>query len=105
MGLANAIQDARHTPQRITWTDTDGDPVDLTGATLTGRIRNVNTGETADIDGDLDVVTAASGIFDWTYGADDVAEAGDYLVQFSATFADTTKDKTLHETWTVVAAL
>lgn len=105
MGLANAVQGARHTPQRITWTDTDGDAVDLTGATITGRIRDVNTGTTVDVDGDLNVVTAAAGIFDWTYGAVDVAAAGDYNVQFTATFTGAEKDRTLHHAWTVVAAL
>lgn len=104
MALANAVQGSRHTPQRITWTDTDDDPVNLTGATLSGRIRNVNTGDTADMDGDLAIVSAAAGVFDWTYGQDDVAEAGDYNVQFTATFGDSSKDRTLHHAWTVIAA-
>ena len=35
MALSNAVQGARHTVQRITWQDADGDPLNLTGATLT----------------------------------------------------------------------
>lgn len=106
MGLANAVQDARHTPQRITWEDENGDAVNLTGATLTGRIRNVFTGtEATDIDGALDIVSPDEGIFDWTYGTNDVAVAGKYKVQFIATYPDTKMDKTLHEEWNVIAAL
>lgn len=105
MALANAVQNSRRTPQRITWTDADGDPVDLTGATLTGRLRDLETGTTTDLDGDLDIVTAASGIFDWTYGSDDVGTAGDYVVQFTATYGDATADRTLLEGWTVIPAI
>jgi hypothetical protein len=105
MALANAVQGATHTPQRITWTDEDGDPVDLTGAVLSGRIRRVSTGETVDIEGYLDIVSPAAGVFYWIYDAADVAEAGDYTLQFTATFGDTTRDRTLHHAWTVVAAL
>jgi hypothetical protein len=105
MALANAVQGATHTPQRITWSDTDGDPVNLTGAVLSGRIRAINGGGVVDIAGELDIVSALDGVFDWTYGAADVAEAGEYIVQFTATFGDMTKDRTLKEAWTVVAAL
>lgn len=105
MALANAVQNSRRTPQRITWQDEDGDPVNLTGATLTGRIRNLNTSATADIDGDLDIVSASTGVFDWTYGAGDVGTAGDFVVQFVATYGDATADRTLHEGWSVIAAL
>jgi len=49
----------------------------------------------------LTLVTAASGIFNWTYGAADVATDGDAEVQFVATFADTTTDKTIKTAWRV----
>lgn len=105
MALASAVEGATHTPQRITWTDSDGDAVNLTGATLTGRLYNIDLGTTANIAGDLDLVTAASGIFDWAYDAADVESAGTYLVQFTATYADTTLERTLQAEWTVEPAL
>jgi hypothetical protein len=105
MALANAVQGATHTPQRITWSDTDGDPVNLTGAVLSGRVLRIRDGSTVDIAGEMDIVSALNGVFDWTYGAADVAEAGEYIVQFTATFGVATRDRTLKEAWTVVAAL
>lgn len=104
MALANAVQNAAHTPQRITWTDTDDDPLDLTGATLTGRIRDVATGVTRDITGTLAIVTAAAGLFSWTYSATDVGTAGAFVVQFTADY-DAADDKTLIYSWTVHPSL
>lgn len=104
MALANAVEGARHVPQRITWSDTDGDPVDLTDATLSGRIRD-EAGVARAIDGELTIVTAASGIFDWDYGALDVGDPGVFEVQFTATYGVADLDRTLHETWMVTEAL
>jgi len=53
------------------------------------------------IDGTLALVTAASGIFSWTYGANDVGTAGEADVQIVATFADTTKDISYIGAWYV----
>lgn len=38
------------------------------------------------IAGDLDITQATSGIFTWTYDAADVADAGEFDVQFTATW-------------------
>lgn len=103
MALANAIKGARHTAQRITWTDDDGTAVNLTGATLTGKIKH--RGVTRAIDGSLALVTAASGIFDWTYGATDVGTVGAMKVQIIATYGDSSKDKTYISDWKVEDAL
>lgn len=103
MALANAVKGARHTVQTITWTDDDDTAVNLTGATLTGFIRQ--SGTTRAIDGTLALVTAASGIFSWTYGALDVGTAGDAEVQIVATFSDTTKDISYIGSWYVHEAL
>ena len=103
MALANAVEAARHTVQTITWTDDDGTGVNLTGATLTGKIRQ--GGAVRSIDGTLALVTAASGIFSWTYGALDVGTVGEAEVQFIATFSDTTKDKSYIESWLIHDAL
>jgi hypothetical protein len=100
MELASAIQNARHTAQAITWTDADGDPQNLTGATLTGRILPAS-GTGRAIDGTLTITGAAAGQFTWAYGTNDVASAGSFYVQFVATYADTKNDKTIKEAWVV----
>lgn len=105
MALADAVQGATHTPQRITWLDTDNTPVNLTGATITGKIQSVAVGASVAIAGDLDLVTPASGIFDWSYDAADVATAGTYMVQFTATYGDSKFERTLQATWVVEPAL
>lgn len=102
MTLLKAIQGARHTGQEITWTRDDGTPQNLAGATLTGTIQDA-AGDTRTIDGTLAIVTAASGVFSWAYGASDVAEAGEFLVQFKATY--TSYDLTFATYWKVEAAL
>lgn len=100
MALASAIKGARHTAQVVVWTDGEGDAQDLTGATLTGRIAEAS-GETRLIDGVLTVSDAAAGQFTWAYGAADVGEPGDFLVQFVASYNDGKNDKTLIEKWRV----
>ncbi len=98
--LAKAVKGARHTPQDITWLREDGDPQDLTGATLTGVIRSA-TGTTRAIDGALSILSATAGTFRWTYGATDVGTTGVFRVQFTATYADATLDRTFLAAWTV----
>jgi hypothetical protein len=104
MALADAVQGARHIAQQITWQDSAGDAIDLTDATITGKIRD-GTKTVRDIDGSLDITDATSGVFTWTYGADDVGTAGGHEVQFIATYTDTTKDKTFITSWLVREAL
>lgn len=103
MALAAAVQNARHTAQQITWTDDQGNAVDGTGSTLSGYIKQGQT--VRPIDGTLAWVTAASGIFSWAYGANDVGTDGDAEVQFVATYSDGTKDKTMIAQWKVYNAL
>ena len=104
MALAKAVQGAQHTAQQITWTDDSGTAVDLTSSTITGKIRDAS-GTVRDIDGSLDLVTAASGIFTWTYGDLDVGTDGTFEVQFVATFAGPLDDKTTIHSWLVYEAL
>lgn len=104
MALSNAVQAARHTAQVVTWLDGEGDAQDLTGATLTGRIRNRKTGTERAVDGTLVVTDAANGVFTWTYGAADVADDGVFDVQFIATYAGQ-NDKTLATRWIVHEAI
>lgn len=105
MALADAVQGARKIAQQITWTDEDGTAVDLTNTTLTGFIRPFGGGTTRAIDGTLSLVTAASGIFSWAYGETDVGTAGQFEVQFVATYSDTLTERTLKHAWQVIEAL
>jgi hypothetical protein len=83
--LPNAVQYARKRTQTITWTDEDGIPVNLTGATLMGIIDRAGTESL--ITGTLTVTGATTGVFTWAYSAADVAEAGHYFVQFYARYS------------------
>ena len=105
MSLPNAIQTSRRPSLRITWQRTNGEFVDLTGATLTGVIQNKSTGAEAAISGTLTVVDATQGALTWAFGTTDVATVGNYYVQFRATYGDTTFELSLPESWEVVAAL
>ena len=105
MALAKAVKDARHTRQLVTWLDGDGDALNLTGATLTGRLQDLETGTARAIDGTLVVVTPVAGVFSWQYGVLDVGTAGHFRAQFTATFADTLADRTLLEDWEVIRTL
>ncbi|MGL4558476.1 MAG: hypothetical protein ACRCV5_13315, partial [Afipia sp.] len=84
--LAAAIQGALRPVQQVTWLDGEGVALDLTDATITGIIRNRTNGVTRAIAGDLDITQATDGIFTWTYDAADVADAGQFDVQFTATW-------------------
>jgi hypothetical protein len=107
MALENANQGARHTVQRVTWTRTDGTAQNLTGATLSGRITPVQSPATASwaIDGTLSVVTAASGVFDWTYGVNDLTNWGIFLVQFKADYGASGYDLSDPAEWSVEKAV
>jgi len=104
MSLSNAVQGATHTAQQITWVDGDGDPLNLTGATITARIKDLDTGEARAATGTLSVLDAEAGLFSWAYSTADVATAGAFNVQFVATFG-AADDKTLAELWVVEVAL
>lgn len=106
MALAAAVQGARRPSQTITWTDENGTALDLSGATITARIRNTTANTTVASDGTFTVVTAASGIFRWDYSAADVATAGSYEVQFTATYSSApTPARTILAPWVVLASI
>ena len=105
MALAQAIQDSLRPSQIITWTRGDGTAENLTDATLTGKIRDNVTGVVRDIAGALTVTDATAGVFTWAYHADDVADAGKFMVQFKATFGDDpTPARTIASEWFVYEA-
>ena len=106
MALAAAVAGATRPSQLITWTRVDGNIETLTGATLTGKIRDRATGTTRAIAGTLTVTDGAAGVFRWDYHANDVATAGAFDVQFVAAFASgQTPAKTFLAQWTVAEAL
>lgn len=85
--LDDGVQGSRAPSYLITWTNTDGAPVDLTGATLSGTIHSRRTNIVRAIVGALVVTDAPGGAFRWDFASADVAEAGRFAVQFTATFA------------------
>lgn len=87
MALAPMIQGALTPAQVITWTSEDGTALNLTGATITGRMRSLLSRSSRAITGTLAIVTAASGIFSWTPSAADVADADFFEVTFTATYS------------------
>lgn len=104
MALADAIQGATYTGQQITWTKKDGSAQNLSGATLSGKIKAVDKTVTS-ITGLLAISDAVNGVFDWTYSAADVAASGDFTVQFKATYGGSGYDLTYEARWTVKSQL
>ena len=107
MGLANAVQGATRPAQSITWTREGlNAPEPLTGATLTGKLRNCDTGAVRAIAGTLTVTDGANGVFTWDYAAADVEEAGLFDVQFTAAFGTSpTPARTVGGRWEVDEAI
>lgn len=102
MALQDAVQTQRHTGQRITWKLPDGTAKDLTGATITGRLVNSSNQVAQAMDGTLAVVSpGTNGQFDWAYGVNDVASAGVFLAQFTATYGDGKPDVSFDGLWLV----
>lgn len=106
MALANAVKGGLRPSQSITWKRADGSAEDLTGATITGQIRDTSTRETRTVTGVLLVLDGAAGVFVWDYSAADVAEAGQFDVQFTAAFAASPSPaRTVKALWTVEEAI
>lgn len=104
--LPNRVKGGVRPAQAVIWRREDNSLEDLTGATLTGWIRNRATGETRAIAGTLTVTDGPAGAFRWDFAAGDVADAGRYDVQFNAAFgAGQTPARTFVAQWTVEAAL
>jgi hypothetical protein len=106
MALAPAIQGAKRPSQLITWTDETGAPLDLSGAVITARIRNLSTGQIRDSNGTFVIVSPLNGSFRWDYSTEDVAEAGTYEVQFTASFpSEPSPARTIVTRWSVLRSL
>lgn len=103
--LKTAVQGALRPSQVVTWYRTGETVEDLTGATLTGVIRN-SAGVVRAIAGVLTVTDGEAGEFRWDYHADDVAAAGNFTVQFSAAFgSNPTPARTRKSKWMIHEAM
>ncbi len=102
MALPEAVAGATRPTPIITWSRADGAPENLTSATLTGKIYDPHTDVARAIVGVLTVTDGPNGVFAWALHADDVATAGEFEVQFTATFGSAPSPaKTLLAPWTV----
>lgn len=70
----------------ITWINGDQTAVDLTGATITGKLYSQTSGLTRNIAGTFQILAPTQGMFIWNFHADDVVR-GEYRAQFTATFS------------------
>jgi hypothetical protein len=108
MSLPTWVQGSRHTGLRLRWVRRDGTYPDLTGTTITGKLRSSAAGSSSvAMTGTLapDTNEAAAGWFVYAPSAADVGTAGTYEVQFTATYADTKPDLTFRTEWVIEAAL
>lgn len=106
MALPDRVRGGIRPSQSVTWKRESGEAEDLTGATITGVIRNRATGATRAIAGTLALTDASAGGLRWDMAAADVAESGSFDVQFTATFAaGLSPARTFVERWTVAEAL
>lgn len=69
----------------INWTRDDGTPEDLTGAGMTGTLKD-REGTERPIAGTLSVLDGPAGTFEWQFAAGDLAQPGTFRVQFTAAF-------------------
>lgn len=106
MALVSAVQGGLRPSQEIQWRQADGALLSLSGATLSGTLRNRATGAKRNVAGALSVTDAAAGKFLWDYAAADVAEVGVFDVEFVAAFgAAPTPAKTYVAQWSVLESL
>lgn len=104
MSLPDRVQGALRPSILISWYK-GATPEDLTDATITGTIFNKYTCEVRAIAGTLTLIDADGGQFRWDLDAADVAEAGNFEVQFTAQYpSPPTPGKSFGENWTVIEA-
>jgi hypothetical protein len=103
--LADAVAGGLRPSQTITWTRADGTAENLSGATITARIRSREDGTARAAQGTFTVTDAANGVFRWDYHVNDLV-AGKYTVQFNAAFGSSpTPARTIEANWTVHRAI
>jgi len=96
------MQGAVRNTLTIVWVNEEGTPTNLTDATLTGTIKPATGAAERAITGELAIVAATSGVFTWAPSNADVAEKGNFAVQFNAAYASgATPAKSPTIMWTV----
>jgi hypothetical protein len=105
--LSTVAQRSERPILRIVWTHADNTTGEnLTGATLSGYIKDLSSGVRRPILGTFAIVTAASGVFTWQPDPADVANAGAHQVQFEATFAgEPTPARTAVYEWEIAESI
>jgi len=104
MALPETVQGSTHSALLITCRRKDDSVLDITGATITARMKNKVSGTIEDIAGDLDLVDPTGGQFRWTFDATDLDTVGVFKVQFTATYSDSTIERSIAEDWEVLEA-
>jgi hypothetical protein len=78
---------ATHRPFWFTWTEDDGTPIDLTGATLSARFRNHSSGAAINGTGVFADQGYSGGQFTYKMASSDISTAGNYEVQITASWS------------------
>jgi hypothetical protein len=63
-----------------------GVPVDLTGSTMTAKLRQVGTTSFEILTGQGFLITPQQGVFSWQFSPSDVSQSGVYKMIFTATY-------------------
>lgn len=71
-----------------TVTDQDGDPVDLTGATIYFRMQDISTHDTL-FDKEASIVDATEGMVEYNWQSGDTDTPGMYYAEFQIEFSQT----------------
>lgn len=103
MAAIRAVQGGRWPPQPLAW-EQGGVPANLAGATsITGTMTNRATGATRAITGPITITDPTRGQFAWYYSTADVAEWGEFDVEFVVNFdgGGVTPGKTFLARWSI----
>lgn len=106
--LATVAQRSERPILSILWTHADGSTGEnLTGATLSGYIKDTGTGASRPIAGTFAIVApATNGVFTWQPDPTDVANAGAHQVQFEAVFGtEPTPARTIVYDWEIAESI
>jgi hypothetical protein len=105
MALPDAVVGAVYRERALAWEDTEGNAISLVGATLSARIRDIDAETERLSDGVFTLTNPSAGAFTWKYGEDDLAVAGDFVVELIATYAGGETDISLPIQWRIHPAI
>lgn len=105
--LATVAQYSERPRVTVLWTHADGTTGEvLTGATISGYIKDLSSNVTRPIAGTFAITNAAAGVFTWMPDPADVADVGAYQVQFEAVFgSEPTPARTIVYEWEVAESI